>query len=178
VTAPAAQTLIGAAHAAVVRSPEFWIAYYAGQAQSSPLPANHPFASTIARDPRSRCAPRESLSPMPTVKVLTSKKLEPAAIAAKVAAATGAPPAAAHIAVTKVLMLHLAAPSSPEKADAASDLAALDSPDAKALAGAAHAAVVQDSAFWVTYYATQAQTKPLPPTHPWAGLIARELVSP
>ena len=95
----------------------------------------------------------------------------------KIAQATGAPPAAAHVALTKVLTLHLSPPGSPAQATAQSDLASLASPDAQQLAGAAHAAVVSDPAFWVNFYATQAQSNPLPPSHPWAGVIARDLLS-
>ena len=50
VQAPAAQALVGAVHKAIVRAPAFWVAYYAQIAQTTPLPASHPFAATIAQD--------------------------------------------------------------------------------------------------------------------------------
>jgi hypothetical protein len=127
---------------------------------------------------------------MPTVKVkplaLHGLKAPPAPAAAKIAIkplvahiahATGAPPAAAHIALTKVLTLHLSPPGSAQQVAAQDDLASLASPDAQTLAGAAHAALVQDAGFWVNFYAMQAQTNPLPASHPWAGIIAQDLLA-
>lgn len=127
---------------------------------------------------------------MPTVKVrpITFKKPAPAPapaaatikikpLVAHIAQATGAPPAAAHIALAKVLTLHLSPPGSPQQAAAAQDLATLQSPDAVSLVQTTQAAVVTDPGFWINFYAAQAQANPLPPSHPWASVIAQDLLA-
>lgn len=112
--------------------------------------------------------------PAPPVPAVKKVVLALPNLAATLARQTGAPPAAATAAVRKVVTLHLAHPVASSAAQA--DLASLTSPAAQDLAGAAHAMLVQSPDFWVAYYANQAEVTPLPVGHPWAGIIARDLM--
>lgn len=46
---PGAQAVAGAANAAAMASPAFWVAYYTNVAETKPLPAAHPWAGIIAQ---------------------------------------------------------------------------------------------------------------------------------
>lgn len=106
----------------------------------------------------------------PPVKIAHVLTLKGPAMAAAVAAKTGAPASTANVAIKKVLTLHL----SPSAAATAAVM--VKNPAAQRLLGAANKAVITAPQFWVAYYAGKAKTSPLPYTHPFAAIIARDLV--
>lgn len=108
--------------------------------------------------------------PPPPIHIAHVLTLKGPALAAAAAAKTGAPASAAKVAIKKVLTLHLS-PSA-----AATAAVTVKNPAARQLLGAANKAVISAPQFWVAYYAGKAKADPLPYSHPFAAIIARDLV--
>jgi hypothetical protein len=105
----------------------------------------------------------------PAPKIVHVLALTLRGLSGQVAAKTAAPPAVATVALKKVLTLHM------HPTPAAAAAVNVSSPAAKAVLGAANKAIISAPAFWVAYYARKAQQSPLPRTHPYAVIIARDL---
>jgi hypothetical protein len=107
--------------------------------------------------------------PPPAPQVVHVLALTLHGLSSQVAAKAAAPPAVATVALKKVLTLHM------HPTPAAAAAVTVSSPAAKAVLGAANHAIITAPAFWVAYYARKAQQTPLPKTHPYALIIARDL---
>ncbi len=108
-------------------------------------------------------------APAPAPHVVKVLALTLRGLSNQVAAKPVAPPAAATVALKKVLTLHM------HPTAAAAAAVKVKSPAAQTLLGAANKAIISAPAFWVAYYARKAQQSPLPHTHPYAVIIARDL---
>ena len=142
-------------------SPKLWDPIAQALSDSVPVEDGRTVSFQVANGPP---------KPIKLQKVLT---LHFPKTAAQVQAATGAPSGAVHVALQHVLTLHLGTP--PQAKLAATAIASTSSPAAQALLGAAHVAISSSPAFWVAYYSQQAETRPLPSSHPFEATIRAEL---